>query len=480
MCAVNSSPQGTPVIEVAPPPLAEMRGLRILLPPSPKLAEIQALVGRAAAAGINALVVRVYRRGTTLWPSEAASRWRLPRVRRWHSGRDILAELARACLAEGVALVAWLDLLPAVDHRLERWSPLARRHWAWRMQRFTGSPYPQGVESDQIFLCPARGPVRTFLGDVCTELAERYPVHALWFEGLRYPLGANRPDTSMCHCAVCRSRVHAELEFELAEMPLDERAWEYQAWSRWRQEQLHVLLTEIVARIRRVRGATPITGGVPMGCSAQPAQSVGLMGWARWVREGLLDLACTMDFGSPGATTPAQRLETLRQDLEAVAPAGRLAPLLPLSDLHAPANPLLEAVRTMPLSGLVWDGFPNGLSGEDWSALQRLHGERAALVPEIDPRDSMHSVIGETAELAEKGGPLSTFLADLLSVLQTGYGQFSDAQMGELLEDLAKYQRAAESGDLAVSDRARAVRNLDWLQRQLIYLRGRQLLTRAH
>lgn len=473
------SPQSAapPVIEVAPSPAAELRGLRTLLPRAARPAAITDLVQRAAAAGLNALAVRVYRRGTTLWPSEATARWRLPSIRPWSGGRDVTTELARACLAEGIALLAWVDLLPAVDLRREKWSPLARRHWAWRMRRADGSAYPEGRESDIVFLCPTRLEVRRFLGDVCVELAERHPIHGIWFEGLRYPLDMSRPEAAMCCCPVCRERVEDDLGLDLDHMPDDLDSEEHRAWTGWRQAQLHALLTEIVTRVRRVRRGLPIFGGVIAGWSPDPRKCPGLMDWARWTREGLIDTACPM---SLEPLPPEERLATLRRDFEAVDPAGRLAPALPIAEARTPGHPVLDAVRTAPLSGVVWDAADQRLGDEDWQALRALHGERPALVPEIDPRDSMHSVIAETTGLAARCPALLDYLTGLSAVLQSGFGQFSDAQMGDLLDDLASFQTAARRGQLDLDDAPRARRNLDWLQRQILFLRGRQLLTESH
>jgi hypothetical protein len=455
----DTSPIDTPVIEVAPPQVAELRGMRLFLPRSPAVKEIDALVARAADAGINALAVRVYRRGTTLWHSDAAPSWRLPRVRRWLGGRDVLSELAGACRRHAVALCAWVDLLPAMDLSRERHSPLAKRQWAWRMRRFSGSPHPHGAESDLVYLCPARPEVRLFLGDVCSELAVRYPVDALWFEGLRYPVGAERPDTTFCFCPICRSRVKAELGLDLSALPLDLGSSAYRRWTAWREAQLQELLGALVARLREVRSGLVIMGGVPLGWTEDPAHRTGLMDWVQWIREGLLDLATPLPFGSPGALSVAERLALLRRELKAVAPHGRIAPLLSLTALSGEEAPLLSAARALPLSGHVWNAVPTLPTEEEWDEIRRVHGSAQALVPEIDPLDSMHAVINEVA--------------------QTGYGQFSDGQMEKMLEEFGHHHAAAARRELPVADSDRVVRNLDWLQRQLVFLRSRQILTRG-
>jgi hypothetical protein len=274
--------------------------------------------------------------------------------------------------------------------------------------------------------------------------------------------------------------VRAELDFDLGEMPLDGRDAQYIAWTRWREQQLEALIGEVAARVRKVRGAIPILGATPAGWRPEPIERVGLMDWARWVREGLLDVAAPQWLGALGSTTVEERRATLLADFEAIGPTGRLAPVLPLSDLHAEGTPMLTAIRALPISGHVWDAEPAPPSERDWAAMRRVHGEVSALVPEIDPLDSVRAVIQETARLAPPGAPLATFLDDLLAVLQTGFGQFSDAQMGDLLEDLEKFESQARRGEIGEVDPLRAARNLNWIQRQLVFLRGRQLFHRGY
>lgn len=478
----GAGPGATPgaVVEVPPPPTAEMRGLRVPLRSAPPLQAMTDFAARAAEARVNTLAVRVYRRGVPLWTSEAARRWRLAPPRWWPGGRDVVAELARLCLRHRIAFAAWMDLLPAADLGQRGGKALARRHWRWRMRRFSGSSRPQGIESDQIYLCPSWPEVRAMLGDLAVELTERHPVHALWLEGMRFPVGSRHPDTSLCHCPRCRARVKAELGFDLTEMPLDERHEQYIAWTRWRETQLDGLLEEIVARVREARGAIPVLGGVPAGWQPEPIHRVGLMDWARWVNQGLLDTAAPIDLASPGARSLEERIATLRSDFAAVSPGGRLCPVLPLSDLRAEGTPMLAALRAMPLSGHVWNADPALPSDQDWALMRRVHGEARAIAPEIDPLDSMRAVIQETARLTPDRAPLASFLDDLLAVFQTGYGHFSEGQMGDLLDDLAQYQAQTRDGQVAVADRERATRNLAWLERQLVYLRGRQLLRTGH
>lgn len=470
----------TPIIEVAPPPVAEVRGLRMLIPPRASTQEIDNLCHRAANAGINMLIARVYRRGTTMWPSDEASRWRLPRVRWWLGERDVMGELARTCQSHGLVLCAWVELLPAVDLSRESWSPMARRHWEWRMRRFTGSPYPVGEESGQVFLCPSRREVRLFLGDVCCELADRYPIEALWIEGLRFPLGAERPDSSLCFCPSCRARVRAEIDVDLTEMPLDTRSEAYQAWTQWRSDLLSGFLGELIARVRRVRAGLPIMAGVPAGWKPALLERMGLMDWVHWGSEGLIDLISPMWFGAPGALSTEEWVTMIREDFSALGPTGHAAPVLPLSDLHSEETPLLAAARALPLSGHVWDAQPGLPTDAEWEAMGRAHGDLNALVPEVDPLDAARAVARETAELAGEKSALATFLDDLQAHLQGGYGTFSDAQMDELLTGLSQFEDLAASPEVRVSDTPRAVRNLNWLQRQMVFLRGRQLQIRRH
>lgn len=476
------SPDSAPVIEVTPPPTAELRGLRLLLPRPATPARVNRLVERAAEAGVNALIVRVYRRGSTLWTSEVAPDWGLPRLRRHLHGHDVLTTLCEACEGAGLHLIAWLDLLPALDRAREWWvlNQFARRHRRRRMRRFTGSSKLTGVESEQMFLCPSWLEVRLMLGDLACEVAERHPIDALWFEGLRFPLGAEKPDTSLCHCQRCRERVKAELDIDLEKMPFDAEREEYLAWTEWREKLLTSLLEELVARVRRVRPGMPIVAGVPAGWQPEPIDRVGLMDWPGWVSSGLLDLACPIEFSSPGAIDLDDRRLRLTNDFEAVDPLGHIAPVLPLEDLHAERPPLRDLMEALPLSGHVWDAYGRLPTDEEWARMREIHGERPALVPELDPLDSMNAIVAETAALTPKGSPLATFLDDLSSVCQRGFGAFSDKQMDTLLEDLEQFEDLGAQGEITVADTERTSRNLNWIQRQLLYLRERQLLTRAH
>ncbi len=464
----------SPIIEVMPPAVAEMRGLRLRLPAAPTPEEIDALAGRCAEAGVNFLIVRVYRRGTTLWPSDAAVQWHLPRVRHRLGGRDILAELGRACQREGIALGAWLDLLPALDRAHERRTPLTRRHRGWCMRTRAGALFTDGPDGDLAFLCPAHDEVRRFLGDICCELVTRYPIASLWLEEMRYPVGA---ESAVCLCPICRARVRTELNLDLDDPALEDDAAAQRTWTQWREARLSDLLESLLARVRKARGGVLTMGRVPAGASPEAAERPHRMDWARWVREGKLDLASPAWVNSLGDLSAEEKLDVLRRDFEAVAPVGRLAPMLPLSDLRAENAPLLAGARALALSGHVWDAAPEPPTDDDWAAMRRGHGDDRALVPEIDPLDSMRAVTEETATCATADSDLAAFLADLLGVLQTGYGQFSDAQMGDLLDNLERAEAKARRGEIPLTDPERVTRNLNWLRRQLVFLRGRQLLT---
>ncbi|MEW6071178.1 MAG: family 10 glycosylhydrolase [Planctomycetota bacterium] len=279
--------------------------------------DVQAIVESSHAAGFDTLLFQVrgeatafYRSAIEPWAAELGGR---------DPGFDPLALAAAEAHARGMALHAWVNVVPAVFGLDPPRDPAhvwnAHPEWLWVDQHGARQPLCDGFYAS---LNPCLPEVRAYLAAVAGEIATRYPIDGLHLDYLRFP---NEPP------AVPRG---ADLDY-----PRDERTLalfraatgrepdeDRPAWDRWRTAQVTRLLREIRARLDRDAPGVLLSAAV----GADPVLARGhFQDVEAWLREDLLDLVFPMHYTADPALFSARLAEWAARPASARVVLGLMA-----------------------------------------------------------------------------------------------------------------------------------------------------------
>lgn len=292
---------------------------------------IKRMVATAREAGFNTIIVQVRGRGDAYYPS----RWepRAKELAEQDRGFDPLAVTLKEAHQAGLKVHAWintllvanLDDLPTMpDHiyhkhpdwlavhrsvasSLYRLDPFDPRY----RQRLVDACKRDRMELEGLYLSPAHPAVKEHLYSIFMEVIERYDVDGVHFDYVRLP------NPAFDYSRVALDRFRAELEKRLTERErqllarvaaTDPLIYVTTYPDEW-QEFLRDQVTEIVERISYgVKARKPqVQVSAAVFANDQDAFSRRFQDWKRWLRMGLLDIACPM------AYTPDT--ETFRQQI---------------------------------------------------------------------------------------------------------------------------------------------------------------------
>ncbi len=242
-----------------------------------------AIMKSLADNGFNALFANFSSGNMAFYPSEV-----LEVAPGGAPGRDELAEAAKAAQANGIELHVW-----RVNWALGRTPPelLDELDAAGRLQRNSrgerGRDDPE-VEAD--WLCPSHPENRKLEKEAMLELVRRYDIAGIQFDYMRFPNG------DYCFCDECRSRFEEEAGVQVDGWPADvlEGGALAGKWREWRRGLLTSLAEEIGDE------AHGINPDVCVSLAAWPrldaAREQVAQDWPEWVRGGVLDFVCPMDY----------------------------------------------------------------------------------------------------------------------------------------------------------------------------------------
>jgi uncharacterized lipoprotein YddW (UPF0748 family)/putative cell wall-binding protein len=274
-------------------PPAELRGMWVHLFDATLKTRtgIHRMLDAAARANLNTVIVQVARRQDAYYDSS-----RLPRTvdPEMAPDLDLLAELVPAAHARGLAVHAWVSVMPAYhseydgldlgeDHVWTRHGPASADHWV--TQHFDGR---WGS-----YLDPGVAAVQNHVAAVLRELATGTGVDAVHVDYLRYESGAWGYHPS----SVARFRAQEGGSGRPA--PGDP------AWQAWRRRQTGDLARRIMLEVADAdRGVAVTLAASTMG--AGPASSGGFQGtrtyrdvfqdWPAWLADGRIDAAFPMNY----------------------------------------------------------------------------------------------------------------------------------------------------------------------------------------
>jgi len=251
--------------------------------------DVRGIVAAAADAGLDTLLFQVrgnatafYRSSLEPWAEELGGE---------EPGFDPLAVACEEAASRGVALHAWVNVMPAWRGTRPPLDPRqlvrARPEWMWVDANGCRQPF---IESFYVSVNPCLPAVRAYLVEVFREIVERYPVRGLHLDYIRFP---SEPPVIPAGSGLDYPHDPATLGLFRAETglaPGDEPA----AWTNWRVEQVTRLVREIRAMLSRSRPDAALSAAV--AADPERARARYFQDAKAWLAEGLLDVVLPMNY----------------------------------------------------------------------------------------------------------------------------------------------------------------------------------------
>lgn len=232
-----------------------------------------------ARHGFNAVFPNVMKPGAALYRSRI-----VPESEWVNTAGDQLAAAVAAGHRHGVDVHAWVILWNLEGAPETRLAPLRR---AGRLQVSAA-----GVALN--WLCPSNPENRAYELDAIRDLASRYAVAGIHLDYVRYKSG------DYCYCAGCRARFTRDTGLSVRHWPADVRTGpRAAAWRDWRRARITTFVAAARDAVRCINPDMKVSAAVYPGypgCRDSIAQD-----WGEWVRTGLLDFACPMNYSEDTA-----------------------------------------------------------------------------------------------------------------------------------------------------------------------------------
>ncbi|MCH5377037.1 MAG: family 10 glycosylhydrolase, partial [Planctomycetes bacterium] len=227
-----------------------------------------------AENGFNMVLPNLLWAGTAHYPSDI-----LPRSGTFDRYGDQIRQCVDAAHGHGLQVHVW-----KVNWNLSG----APREFIARLRQ-AGRTQVSARGEPLDWLCPSHPENFQLELDSLLEVARKYEVDGLHFDYIRYPGG------EYCYCDGCRERFTADLGRSIEDWPGEC----YQGALRdryrdWRCQQITRLVEAVHREAKRIRPGLKISAAV-FGAYPSCRESVG-QDWPEWVRAGLLDFICPMDY----------------------------------------------------------------------------------------------------------------------------------------------------------------------------------------
>ncbi|MCH8966770.1 MAG: family 10 glycosylhydrolase [Planctomycetes bacterium] len=251
--------------------------------------DIAAVMANCASAGFNTILFQVRGDGTAMYRSKLEP-WSQELGGR-DPGFDPLAVACREAHARGLALHAWVNVIPGWRGKKPPTNPKqlyhAHANWFWRDA--AGRRQPLGWYNS---LNPCYPEVRRYLVAVMREIVGGYPVDGLHMDYIRFPnewnksyaSGARVPDYPR------DARTLAMFRSATGSTPHGNP----RAWNDWRTHQVTQLVRDIRSMVRRVKPRVKLSAAV--GASPARAKRAHFQDTRRWIAEHLLDAVFPMNY----------------------------------------------------------------------------------------------------------------------------------------------------------------------------------------
>jgi len=218
--------------------------------------------------------------------------------------RDELADAIKAAHEHDLELHVW-----RISWALFRTPPedLAKFEAAGRLQHdFRGRRAGDDPDVNTDWLCPSHPENRRLEKEAMLELVRDYDIDGIHFDYMRFPNG------DYCFCDGCKQRFQEQTGVTVTTWPDDvvDDGPLAEQWRRWHRR----LITSLVEEISDAAHAAKPDVFVSLAAwsDTQAGREAFGQDWVRWVRDGLLDFVCPMNYTADVATLTGRLAEQLR------------------------------------------------------------------------------------------------------------------------------------------------------------------------
>ncbi len=286
------------------PPAAPIRAIWITRFDYHDAADVERAVADCADLGFDTILFQVRGNGTSFWNSAIE-----PRAAEIAPGFDPLAVACEAAHRRGLAIHAWVNVMPSWRGATAPDDPsqLYRAHPEWHWYRADGTRQPLAPDF-YVSLNPCRDDVRDYLVRVFREIVASHDVDGLHLDYVRFVDDLVPADERDAYpqdpetLAAFRERTRTRPELDV------------RAWRAFKADAV----TRLVDAIRRMVREESAKRGRPLllsaAVSAAPAgaQDVHQRDVLRWVRERLVDVVFPMNY-TPDVALFAARARAWRE-----------------------------------------------------------------------------------------------------------------------------------------------------------------------
>lgn len=235
-------------------------------------------------AGYNMIFPNLCTGGAAFYKSEF-----LPMV----GERDELALCIEAAHKYGIEVHVWRInwfMMGCPDSFTTRMEKEGRIQYSYDGKRNPEVTARHGYSQNRDWLCPSHPENRKLELEVMLEQVRNYDVDGVHFDYMRYGW------SDMCYCDGCRERFAEESGLDMSNWPKDfiegGRYWE--AYLDWRRHLIHSSAREIAHAVHTYDPYVCVSLAARGG--SQYTIDSDAQVWWEWIREGILDFVCPMNY----------------------------------------------------------------------------------------------------------------------------------------------------------------------------------------
>ncbi|HEY9843574.1 MAG TPA: family 10 glycosylhydrolase [Candidatus Obscuribacterales bacterium] len=279
-------------IRMLPTRPVELRGALLdagMLPTSPDT--MQQLMQRLKAAGFNAVIPEVFRRGYALFPNPVIEMDPgLP------AKADVLKLITDAAGKEGIEVYPWFWMFRVLSPTVSRQNPLTRRLPALMARPLDNevyrSPNEEIEDESAAFISPAAQEWRQLLTGLMVRTAAKYPVQGFLMDYIRYGNNQTEDELSL-------TRFQLDYYRRVGSFPparIDALSNLAAEWHLWREEQVNNMVKEL--RLSFAGQQPDLALGAAVFRNEIHARLTKMQNWRHWSNNGWLDFASPMMYSS--------------------------------------------------------------------------------------------------------------------------------------------------------------------------------------
>lgn len=249
-------------------------------------------------AGMTAVFPNVLRAGMAHYASRLA-----PPSETVQQYGDQILQCVQAAHAQGLEAHAWIMCWNLED------APASLVAGFRKQGRLQASSKGESLD----WLCPSDPSNRAWMADIAGEIAERYTVDGIHLDFVRFK------SRDYCYCSGCRARFERHIGARVRRWPAEAVSGSLAGTYRdWRRKQIADFVAEVRSRIRKANPKVRLSAAV-YPSFATCRDSIG-QDWTDWIKKGLLDFACPMNYTS----SPSQAIDWYRRQTTVPGASGKI------------------------------------------------------------------------------------------------------------------------------------------------------------